>query len=160
MCYTAVTKEAQTPHIANKDIKVYKLCKLCGNKVLSIVKLYTYIPYEKQLTINLKLLNCHNYYYIENGHHSYKHITFIDGTHIIIVNDHKCDTIIDNAIIGEFIIPKGSTYYENNSGEIVSSNIIFTGIFSQPYYDDYYKFAIGKYKIDEKDRTVFNKISG
>lgn len=159
MCYTAATKEAQTPHIANEDIKVYKLCKLCNNKVLSIVQLYTYRPYEKQHTISLRLLRLYNYFYIENGYHSYKHAMFIDGTHNIIIND-KGHTKIDNAIIGEFIIPKGSTYYENNSGEIVSSNIIFTGIFSKPYYDNHYKIVIGKYKIDEKDRTVFNKISG
>ena len=28
MCFKAITKEAQTPHIAETDIKVYKLCKL------------------------------------------------------------------------------------------------------------------------------------
>ena len=29
--------------------------------------------------------------------------------------------------IGTFIIPKGSIYYENSKGELVSSNIIYTG---------------------------------
>ena len=29
--------------------------------------------------------------------------------------------------IATFIIPKGSEYYENGGGEIVSSNIIYTG---------------------------------
>ena len=32
-----------------------------------------------------------------------------------------------NVVIGRFIIPKGTEYYENEDGEIVSSNIMWTG---------------------------------
>ena len=40
----------------------------------------------------------------------------------------KEDIRLNNAYsIATFIIPKGSEYYENKAGEIVSSNIIYTG---------------------------------
>ena len=38
------------------------------------------------------------------------------------------DIRLDNIYsIATFIIPKGSEYYENRAGEIVSSSIIYTG---------------------------------
>lgn len=35
--------------------------------------------------------------------------------------------LINDYYLGTFIIPKGSEYYENHVGEIVSSNIIYMG---------------------------------
>ena len=36
--------------------------------------------------------------------------------------------------IATFIIPKGFTYYENSNGELVSSNIIYTGKYVKIQY--------------------------
>ena len=45
--------------------------------------------------------------------------------------------------IATFIVPKGSEYYENGGGEIVSSNIIYTGKYVKIQY-----YVLGR-KTDE-----------
>lgn len=77
---------------------------------------------------------------------------------IIYIQDDIFELSITD--IGEFIIPKGSIYYENSLHEIVSSNIIFTGMYTKSYINNDSKILIDKHNINEKDRKLFNKISG
>lgn len=70
---------------------------------------------------------------IYEGYHSYKDIAmpYSDlGLYYRTIYLGKIEDVIKlNNIysIATFIIPKGSEYYENKAGEIVSSNIIYTG---------------------------------
>lgn len=73
---------------------------------------------------------------IEEGYHSYKEVAIE-----FYSNPHFRNIYLGDAIKGfvdefslyshlylcTFIVPKGSEYYINNRGEIVSSNIIYTG---------------------------------
>lgn len=68
---------------------------------------------------------------IFEGYHSYTSMSYSDlGLYSRIIYLGKIVQYIRlNNIysIATFIIPKGSEYYENRDGEIVSSNIIYTG---------------------------------
>lgn len=73
---------------------------------------------------------------IENGYHSYKEVAIEFCQNHYLRNIYLGDVIkgfVDDLsrysplYLGTFIIPKGSKYYINNRGEIVSSNIIYTG---------------------------------
>ena len=60
------------------------------------------------------------YHYNNHTITIYNNINFFESFVIKYINDNNND-------VGIFIIPKGSEYYENEDGEIVSSNIIWTG---------------------------------
>ena len=70
---------------------------------------------------------------IYEGYHSYKDIAMpysdLRPYHrTIYLGKFAVDIRLNNIYsIATFIIPKGSEYYENRTGEIVSSSIIYTG---------------------------------
>ena len=72
-------------------------------------------------------------YVIYEGYHSYKDIAMPYSDlrpyyRTIYLGKIAEDIRLYNIYsIATFIIPKGSEYYENGGGEIVSSNIIYTG---------------------------------
>ena len=142
--------------VAEKDIEVYKI-GCWKNKGFSPYYCDTFIykPNIPNKEIKLVMNNraCLNIFYIDEGYHSYsgecfvelfnkdvnfvgvfsigsilkkpkvkkKNIIYFDK--IYFIHEH----IDDSFIIGKFIIPKGTEYYKNEVGEIVSSNIIWTG---------------------------------
>jgi hypothetical protein len=74
--------------------------------------------------------------FIEKGYHSYRcdkiSIRYdIETNMIVIVPKNGCYGLITcdvaNQIVGDFYIPKGSEYYENENGELVSSKLIYRG---------------------------------
>lgn len=76
MCFKAITKEAQTPHIAETDIKVYKLCKLIRGIIYSLIYMRVYEPLVKQPEVSIELKQYDGYYVIKEGYHSFKNATF------------------------------------------------------------------------------------
>lgn len=77
---------------------------------------------------------------IEEGYHSYSKkckiyygkynsdkISIYNKEEIKIENYFSEGIYFIYEIIGKFIIPKGSEYYENENGEIVSSQLVWTG---------------------------------
>ena len=118
-----------------------------------------YEPLVKQPEVSIELMQQDDYYIIKEGYHSFKNATFsTKNKHLIYIQDDIFELSITDIVIGEFIIPKGSIYYENSLHEIVSFNIIFTGIYTKSYINNDGKILIGKHNINEKDRTVSNKI--
>ena len=126
--------------IAEEDIVVYKFgWESDGNFFPCYYLEFGYEPNSINEKVSLKLIDkgervCIGTYYnyIDEGYHSYSgECGIINSFYDIGVyskNDnekqfdfYQCDTI------GKFIIPKGTEYYENEDGEIVSSNIIWTG---------------------------------
>ena len=130
--------------IAEKDIVVYKLGYVIEThkEFLSLYQSYEYYPkgLNKVVTlvpitdgVILSQLSPSDLGIIYSGYHSYKSISLpfnrmgISSRVILLGNIMERIRLYNDYYIGTFIIPKGSEYYENSNGELVSSNIIYTG---------------------------------
>ncbi len=128
--------------IAERDFYVYKLGRVSDKGFNSLYQDFLYIPRVLNEKVEMRPIIPHysiykllkeQYGIIYEGYHSYRDIAmpYSDlGLHSRTIYLGK---IVENIrlnnsySIATFIIPKGSEYYENNNGEIVSSNIIYTG---------------------------------
>ena len=130
--------------LAERDIVVYKLGYVLENskKFLSLYQSYGYYPKELNKVITLVPITCgvklpqllsSDLVIIYSGYHSYKSISLpFNGLgfsfRVILLGTIKERINICNSYyIATFIIPKGSEYYENKCGELVSTSIIYTG---------------------------------
>lgn len=124
--------------VAKRDITVYKLGFISENNFISLYQDYIYEIKKINKEIELKP----DLFYkdglgdngaIYKGYHSYVYISMpysgLDSYCRIIYLGKKphCIRLLNLYYVAAFIIPKGSEYYENSKGEIVSSNIIYTG---------------------------------
>ena len=123
--------------IAEEDITVYKFgCKIDGKFFPSYYPEFGYEPNSINDKVSLKVIKKRivylgtHYDYIDEGYHSYSGEcgiinSFYDiGVYSKNDNEKNLDYYWGEDI-GVFIIPKGTEYYENEDGEIVSSNIIW-----------------------------------
>lgn len=124
--------------IAEKDIIVYKIGKISSDKFQSLYQGYIYNLKELNTEILLSPKIDYGYensilYIIWKGYHSYKNVvmpfTGLEKNFRAIYGGilQMEMSLPNDYYLGTFIIPKGSKYYENSWGEIVSSNIIYTG---------------------------------
>lgn len=130
--------------IAEKDIVVYKLGYVIETtkEFLSLYHNYEYYPKGLNRVVTLvplieggavSQLFPSDLGMICSGYHSYRDISLsFSGlnkfSRIILLGKIKERIgVNNNYYVATFIIPKGSTYYENCNGELVSSSIIFTG---------------------------------
>lgn len=126
-----------TKQVAKRDFYVYKIGLVMDNIFISLFQKHVYRIKESNPIIPLKPVesNC-GMIEIEAGYHSYKEVAIE-----FYSNPNFRDIYLGDAIKGivdefslyshlylcTFIVPKGSEYYINSRGEIVSSNIIYTG---------------------------------
>ena len=120
-----------------KDITVYKIGDIKEDKFIPYYHNdFYYLINKFNDEIKLKIEEFDDKIIIGDGYHSYSKDCYIyqdsDNDGICICNDknESFDTyisIIRANFIGKFIIPKGSVYYENEDGEIVSSQLVWTG---------------------------------
>lgn len=136
-----------------KDIEVYKIGIVANNDyfVPSFQKDFTYSVNIINEEIKLNIVNgiTKDILTIHKGYHSFSgkcHITLEDDDYdekhpSLYVFPKKrsssycCGGFYQPAyelFIGKFIIPKSSYYYEDENGEIVSSNIIYVGEYFKP----------------------------
>ena len=135
MCW--IGKGTAIKKIAEKDFYVYKIGKIVENNIfISDIRGYNYVPkYPNRIVPLVPYSLCVDSYIIDRGYHSYKWIA-LDDTY----PRERCLYLgnYDNALkenlslykyccIATFIVPKGSEYFENKYGHIVSSEIIYTG---------------------------------
>lgn len=160
MCYKAFTKKAKTKQVAEKDIKVYKICVNTDHLVISYCQKYIYVPLEITHEIPITFVEEVGFNYIADGYHSYKSCKWYPylSKHkelISVIEDtYKTYYYKSHVVIAEFIIPKGTIYYENTNGEIVSNQIMFTGIIHKPIiYDDGSVESV-KMNLNAENRTV------
>ena len=136
--------------IADKDITVYKIGYMTAECNFSgpLYKNFIYKPNVLNVGVKLSVEDkqilsfdkIHYEYQINEGYHSYSDECYIKegyikGSIIIIPSGrflyhlgyYRNALYYRNTFIGKFIIPKGTEYYTNEDGEIVSSNIIWTG---------------------------------
>ena len=129
--------------IARRDIAVYKMGSISENIFISLYQNYIYeigkinkdivlIP-DMRDNINRVLKIEDHLCTIYRGYHSYTNISmsYSDlGLYSRTIYLGKLPHILwlkNYCYIATFIIPEGSNYFENDKGEIVSSNIIYTG---------------------------------
>ena len=130
--------------LAERDIVVYKLGHVIETtkEFQSLYQNYTYYPkgLNKVVTLvpivyttEVSKLRSSETGIIYEGYHSYKSISLpfnglgFSFRFILLGNIMERIGLYNDYYIATFIIPKGSTYYENSNGELVSSNIIYTG---------------------------------
>ena len=128
--------------IAKRDFYVYKLGCISDEGFRSLYQNFIYIPKEINKKIKLEPV-IHDYKIYElmkeqygtiyEGYHSYKDIAMpysdLRPYYRTIYLGKFAEAIRLNNVysIATFIIPKGSEYYENRAGEIVSNQIMYTG---------------------------------
>ena len=134
MCWIGRKNNKQ---VAKRDFYVYKIGLVMGNTFTSLFQKYIYRIKRSNLIIPLLFIeDDYEKIKIENGYHAYKEVAieFCQNPYLrdIYLGDVIKGFVDDLSLysplyLGTFIIPKGSKYYINNRGEIVSSNIIYTG---------------------------------
>lgn len=112
--------------IAKRDIKVYKIGSYAdGDSFNPFFYSYFEYPVNQIVFTEVKFTDTINW-----GFHSYincKLVFFYDE-----VSLYSCGKLIlwvslPTVYLGEFIIPKGTTYCLNNNGEVVSNKLMYTG---------------------------------
>ena len=168
MCYSAFTEKAKTKQVAEKDIKVYKICTSTDHVVTSYYQKYVYVPLKITHEIGVTFVQKFGLNYVVDGYHSYKSCKWYPR--LFRCNEYLCALIEDSykafyvrrnnpIVIAEFIIPKGTIYYENTKGEIVSNQIMFIGIIHKPILHDDGSVESVKITLNEKNRAVSTETS-
>lgn len=136
MCWRIKVRNLQ-PHIADKDIEVYKVVKLANDKFC--VACYQNYCYEVGADVcrEVEILIRGHYAFVTVGLHSYKSFTFVPNSIYngswkdFYTSEHpnsKHQLLLNNdRYLATFIISRGTTYFENELGEIVSNHILYTG---------------------------------
>ena len=140
MCWETKTILKPIKHKAYKDIQAKKVLRICHNGDLSspFFKMMAWVP-ETQYTISegLNLINVfpknvfNIVWRIDEGFHCYSMNNKVGLNKIGSIVVKKGSNYVTSMFndfsdlkVFEVIIPQGSTYYENEDGEIVSDNII------------------------------------
>lgn len=141
MCWNCCIEnlKAQT---AKEDINVYKLVKKATKKsCVSPFINYTYYSKDIQpyLTLEVTIKPYSIFAKITEGYHSYSSVNFVcdsimkgvfGGYYVktIQCGNHKEIFRVNNSLyLATFIIPKGSIYFINEEGVIISNKILYTG---------------------------------
>ena len=126
MCWTSKTIPVR--RIAKNNIKVYKILYKVGN----IIKSPVFNEFAWEIGVDFSISSTRLYtvksgelYYIDEGFHSLKDVPIKKGfywytpktNYMLFGIDEHTDTLF------ECIIPKGSAYYINSNGEIVSDHL-------------------------------------
>ena len=129
--------------IARRNIVAYKMGNISENIFISLYQNYIYEieKINKDIVLVPEMrYNVNGVFRIEDplceiyrGYHSYTSISMsysdlgLYSRTIYLGKLPYTLWLINYCYIATFIIPKGSNYFENDRGEIVSSNIIYTG---------------------------------
>lgn len=126
---------------AKEDINVYKVVKKATKKsCISPFMDYTYYLKDIQPSLTLRVIiePRSDFAKIEEGYYSYSSVSFVYNSIMLSIDgklykaiwcgNHKEMIAVDNYLyLATFIIPKGSTYFINEEGVIVSNKIRYTG---------------------------------
>lgn len=138
MCWIGRKEEAIRLE-AEKDIEVFKIIYETEKK--KYISYYWGFEYKRDMIEKqeLRTSNINDSILAHSGFHSYKSLDMLNvtnntqGINVCVRSINGSGTIDnvssiygkDKLIIAKFIIPKGSEYYKNQHGEIVSNQIIF-----------------------------------
>ena len=120
--------------VAEEDITVYKFGYAFFDEFLPAFHLsFSYNANVLNSKEDISCKKCDDYIIIEEGYHSYSmecslyHIHGSNLFYAFLLDGFLSGPYTATLYIGEFIIPKGTEYYENEKGEIVSPKIIWNG---------------------------------
>lgn len=118
MCWRTFKNKHKQPHVAKRNIKTIKLVYVDKDGIYPL--LLNNLTYEinKQYNEKITTTNIHPWLVIEKGFHSYTNK--MKDTFLLRLKDCKYEYIK----LMYCIIPKGTTYYLNETGEYVSEAII------------------------------------
>lgn len=122
MCWSTKDKNYATPILAEKDFKVYKVLVVTGDSILSPCHSFEWelgVLYEEDIKVNttgVEVLETK----INDGFHSLRFPPICKDDSWCI-GDKELFGCVTHDIVFEAIIPKGSVYFENEDGEIVST---------------------------------------
>lgn len=133
MCYIGYFKSEKQCRTTEKDIKCFKICRMKRNKIVSYFQDF---PYELNKLYKEDLKTNDNYnedtIIIYIGFHSYNYVfkTQKIGNRICLTNEKTNESICcgPGTVKVDCIIPKGSQYYKDERGKMVSSQIILTKV--------------------------------
>lgn len=121
MCWTTEIGRPVS-HKARKDIICYKIVPTPNSEVVYSKIFHFEYHFGKLYKTDLGNVIQHPYYYsIDEGFHSYKKLPIL-WRNMYITAKSGFYNIYRHVII-ECVIPIGSTYYENEFGELVSNQI-------------------------------------
>ena len=130
MCWIATNEKELTPKIAEDNIPVEKIVMLGTNIYNEEYWCSAYFNKEYELNTTYRTYDMFLHsYVIEEGFHSYKGAKIVidkelKDIYIYGKDNKKLDSwSIRGMAIMSCVIPKGSIYYENRHGEIVSNTI-------------------------------------
>lgn len=141
MCWACYANNLKA-YKAKEDINVYKVVKNASKKLcVSEFTDFTYYKDTEPPALELTLhSNVHSgFLTIKEGYYSYESVNFVPDSltnssflgfisKTIVLGTHRQLLSINNPIyLATFIIPKGSIYFVNPLGIIVSSRIKYTG---------------------------------
>ena len=140
MCWNCYIENLKA-QIAKEDINVYKIVKKATKEsCISTFRDYTYYLNitPPLLTLGVMIKPYAIFAKITEGYHSYSSVNFVCdsirkgnfGSYVKIIQlgNSKENFTVDNSLyLATFIIPKGSVYFTNEEGEIVSNKILYTG---------------------------------
>lgn len=132
MCWISIDKNDSVCHIADKDIKVFKIMKRVMNDdsyFYSYYQNYIYCQGTKY-TDEMEIIPWGTCLRIDHAYHSYSiedcSVKIEDNNRSIVVRI-GINTLYENnfdVCVVKCIIPQGSKYYKNSIGEIASDSII------------------------------------
>ena len=131
MCWITFVKPVKK--VAKEDIKVYKILRKYGNRITSPVRKTMEWEIGKLVDLRKPLYyrggNICNAWILKEGFHSLIDCPVLVPTYCgkewTIEKNDKCLFQCDRGeSVYECVIPAGSTYYENEYGEVVSDRLI------------------------------------
>ena len=137
MCWVCDIENLKA-QIAKEDINVYKIVnKATKESCVSLFRDYTYYLNITPPLLTLGVMSA-IFAKITEGYHSYSSVNFVCdsirkgnfGSYVktIQLGNSKEKFTVDNSLyLATFIIPKGSVYFTNEAGAIVSNIIRYTG---------------------------------
>jgi hypothetical protein len=129
MCWISNNKPERL--VAKEDIAVYKVVQISpDDKILSYFNDFPYKLggiYDATITIKRYKDEYNDFYYVEQGFHSYKYkleIVLDPFLKMPLTYDRNGTKYYGDDIYGMLcIIPKGAEYYVNELGDVVSTSI-------------------------------------
>lgn len=136
MCWTSETLKKR---IATEDIKVFKIGENHGGMFYSMYKYFKYQLNQLYTSyIDIEFQDCNDRFVGSRGFHSYGpsivHLEISTKNVIprweVSARQRRLDFYTGGVdyVKAECVIPKGSMYYENEDGEIISNQIVIKNV--------------------------------
>lgn len=151
MCWSTTKRKHIRAHTADENVPIFKICNMPSP--LEICAYYMYTRYHLCTLYEIPEIEVERaertdtgefQYEIHKGFHSYSDEckAFYNLVYNCIIVMTPCTNVhyfSSDVVLVEGYIPKGSIYYKNSRGEIVSNKIVLTRIVQKDVLDSIYR---------------------